>query len=155
MLIILLQYEFSIPLSMDSRMLGSSFLALVIYASLFYSWSYYSVHKEAPVIRLDIVALFTVSVFIFMYYNPQFYIPYTAPVLFIIWWAAITSRFNKWKSVFGISWGAMTLYISFNYIPVLLILMSVLFPYTMMLGILFLVLLCYTGIYYIICSKIQ
>jgi hypothetical protein len=154
MLIILLQYKFSISPFMDSQILGSSFLALAIYASLFYSWSYYSVYKEAPVIRLDILVLFTVSVFIFMYYhNSVPYIPYIEPVLLIIWWAAITSKFNKWKSVSGIIWGIITLFISFKYIPFFVMLMMVLISFTTMLGILFLFLLCYTGIYYIICTK--
>ncbi len=104
-------------------------------------------------IRLDILVLFTVSVFVFMYYHPLFYIPYIAPVLFIIWWAAITSKFNKWKSVPGILWGIITLFISFMLIPFLVILMTALIPYNVVLGFLFFVLLCYTGIYYIICAK--
>jgi len=109
--------------------------------------------KDALIIRLDILVLFTVSVFIFMFYHPLFYIPYIPPVLFIIWWAAITSKFNKWKSVPGIIWGTITLFISFNYIPGLVMLMNALISFTTMLGILFLFLLCYTGIYYIICAK--
>jgi hypothetical protein len=109
--------------------------------------------KEAPVIRLDILVLFTVSVFIFLYFHNSIpYFPYIEPVLLIIWWAAITSKFNKWKSVSGIIWGIITLFISF-YIPFLVMLMENLISFTMMLGILFLFLLCNTGIYYIICAK--
>jgi hypothetical protein len=109
---------------------------------------------EALVIRLDILVLFTVSVFIFIYYHNSLpYIPYIESVLLIIWWAAITSKFNKWKSVTGIIWGIITLFISFKFIPILVMLMMNLISFTTMLGILFLFLLCYTGIYYIICAK--
>ena len=40
----------------------------------------------------------TLAVYMFMIYYPQWYIPYMAPLLFVMWWVVITYEYNQWDN---------------------------------------------------------
>ncbi len=46
----------------------------------------------------------TLAVYMFMIYYPQWYIPYLAPLLFVMWWVVITYEYNQWNNSSAWMW---------------------------------------------------
>ena len=46
----------------------------------------------------------TLAVYMFMIYYPQWYIPYLAPLLFVMWWVVITYEYNQWDNSSAWMW---------------------------------------------------
>ena len=46
----------------------------------------------------------TLAVYMFMIYYPQWYIPYLSPLLFVMWWVAITHEYDQWSNSSAWMW---------------------------------------------------
>lgn len=46
----------------------------------------------------------TLAVYMFMIYYPLWYIPYMAPLLFVMWWVVITYEYNQWDNSSAWMW---------------------------------------------------
>ena len=46
----------------------------------------------------------TLAVYMFMIYYPQWYIPYLSPLLFVMWWVAITYEHDQWGNSSAWMW---------------------------------------------------
>ena len=97
------------------------------------------------IIKSQFLLVITLSFFIFVVEFPSNLTPYIMPIFFLMWWFLITVEYNLFKNedawIFGI-------------IPIIVIPISSLFIAAMisifaMIGILFIILTLYTGVYYI------
>lgn len=91
----------------------------------------------------------TLGLYMFMYYNPEGLVPYMGPIVFILWWALMTSHHDLWEVEKAWYWAAVPILI----IPIYTILIAALFTTNLMLSVMFIGLGIYVFLYYIWCEK--
>jgi len=92
----------------------------------------------------------TLTLYLFMFYNPGGVIPYLSPIVFVLWWALITSHSNLWELPKAWYWVAIPILV----IPMYSILFTALYTGSTMLFIMYLGLGVYVLSYYIWCERI-
>jgi hypothetical protein len=91
----------------------------------------------------------TLTLYLFMFYNPGGIIPYLGPTVFVLWWGLITSHSNLWEETRAWYWVAIPILI----IPMFSILFTALSTANTMLFIMYIGLSVYVLLYYIWCER--
>lgn len=91
----------------------------------------------------------TLTLYLFMFYNPSGIIPYLSPMVFVLWWGLITSHSNLWEEPKAWYWIAIPILI----IPMFSILFTALSTANTMLFIMYIGLSVYVFLYYIWCER--
>ena len=91
----------------------------------------------------------TLTLYLFMFYNPSGIIPYLSPVVFVLWWGLITSHSNLWEEPKAWYWIAIPILI----IPMFSILFTALTTANTMLFVMYIGLSVYVFLYYIWCER--
>lgn len=91
----------------------------------------------------------TLTLYLFMFYNPSGIMPYLSPTVFVLWWALITSHSNLWEETKAWYWVAIPILI----IPIFSILFTALSTANTMLFIMYIGLSIYVFLYYIWCER--
>ena len=86
----------------------------------------------------------TLAVYMFMIYYPQWYIPYLAPLLFVMWWVVITYEYNQWDNSSAWMWVFAPILI----LPIYTMVFGLLTSTNQMFAIMYLVLGLYAVSYY-------
>lgn len=86
----------------------------------------------------------TLAVYMFMIYYPQWYIPYMAPLLFVMWWVVITYEYNQWDNSSAWMWVFAPILI----LPIYTMVFGLLTSTNQMFAIMYLVLGLYAVSYY-------
>lgn len=91
----------------------------------------------------------TMTLYLFMFYNPSAIIPYLSPIVFVLWWSIITSHSNLWEETKAWYWIAIPILI----IPIYSILFTLLYTANTMLFIMYIGLAVYIFLYYMWCER--
>jgi hypothetical protein len=91
----------------------------------------------------------TLTLYLFMFYNPSGIIPYLSPVVFVMWWGLITSHSNLWEEPKAWYWIAIPILV----IPMFSILFTALTTANTMLFVMYIGLSVYVLLYYIWCER--
>ncbi|MBU3965980.1 MAG: hypothetical protein KKG76_01185 [Euryarchaeota archaeon] len=91
----------------------------------------------------------TMTLYLFMIYNPSGIIPYLSPTVFVLWWAVITSHSNLWEETKAWYWVAVPILI----IPMFSILYTALTTANTMLFVMYIGLSLYVLSYYTWCER--
>lgn len=90
----------------------------------------------------------TMTLYLFMFYNPGGIIPFLSPIVFVLWWGIITSHSNLWEEAKAWYWIAIPILI----IPIYSVLFTVLSSGNTMLFIMYIGLAVYVFLYYTWCE---
>lgn len=91
----------------------------------------------------------TLTLYLFMFYNPSGIIPYLSPIVFVLWWGLITSHSNLWEEPKAWYWIAVPILI----IPMFSILFTALTTANTMLFVMYIGLSIYVFLYYFWCER--
>ncbi len=91
----------------------------------------------------------TLTLYLFMFYNPSGILPYLSPMVFVLWWGLITSHSNLWENPKAWYWIAVVILV----IPMFSILFTALSTANTMLFVMYIGLSVYVLLYYIWCER--
>ena len=91
----------------------------------------------------------TLTLYLFMFYNPSGIIPYLSPIVFVLWWGLITSHSNLWEESKAWYWIAIPILI----IPMFSILFTAMTTANTMLFVMYIGLSVYVLLYYVWCER--
>ena len=91
----------------------------------------------------------TLTLYLFMFYNPGEIIPYLSPIVYVMWWALITSHSNLMEETSAWYWVSIPILI----IPMFTILFTALYTANAMLLVMYIGLSVYVLSYYIWCER--
>lgn len=90
----------------------------------------------------------TLAFYMFMFYNPGTLVPYLSPIIFVLWWALITSQHDLWELPRAWYWVAVPIL----FIPIYTLLVAALYSPNIMLLVMYLGLGAYAFSYYFWCE---
>ncbi len=108
----------------------------------------YAIKKITYQFQYTMLTTITLGIYMFMFYNPGVIVPYLSPLVYVIWWAVITSQHDLWEVPKAWYWVALPLL----FIPMYTILFTALYTVNLMLLVMYLGLSVYVLAYYVWCE---
>ena len=105
----------------------------------------YAIRNIKHQFQNTMLTTFTLAMYMFMFYNPSDIVPYLSPVIYILWWALITSQHDLWEVPKAWYWVAVPIL----FIPMYTILFTALYTANIMLLVMYIGLGAYVLSYYI------